>query len=93
MSITAIREGETLRIIRKSDAIPEGRELEFFSADEIDRLVAERVWRSLPAESRDDMLFQTQSRSYSEWMQEEEWETPSVKESLADSLPLAEFKP
>ena len=82
-----------LRILKTSAAIPEGLELEFFSADEIDRLVAERCWRSLPAESREDMLFQTQSRSYSEWMQEEEWDSPSVKEPPADSLPLVDFKP
>jgi hypothetical protein len=44
-------------------------------------------------QGRDDMIFQTQPKSYQAWMKEDEWDL--VLESLHSKsiLPLAEFKP
>jgi hypothetical protein len=40
----------------------------------------------------EDMMFQTQSKSYQEWMKEDEWDQAVEALSVAATLPLAEFK-
>jgi len=44
-------------------------------------------------ESREDMMFQTQSRSYQEWMKEDEWDQALEALGPNSTLPLAKFNP
>lgn len=92
MTIMAISEGDTLRVIGSTEPLAHGAEMILYTADEIERLVAERQWGSLPPSSREDMMFQTQSASYRDWMDEDDWDR--IREQAAQTLlPLAEFKP
>lgn len=52
---------------------------------EVDKIFQD--WLSMPASSREAMMFQTQSATYGQWMQEEEWDTERAL------LPLSDFKP
>jgi len=90
MSITAICEGNTLRIIESSEPLQDGVRLSLYTKEEVDRLVAEKIWAAIPPESRESMLLQTQSATYEQWMAEEEWDTASVLEETHD-LDLADF--
>jgi hypothetical protein len=57
-----------------------------------EKLAAQRIWQSIPKERREDMMFQTQSKSYQEWMKEDEWDVAIEPLPSNASLPLAEFK-
>ena len=92
MSIKVFTEGNTLRIIDCTGEMPQGREIELFTSKEIEKLAAQRIWQSIPKESREDMMFQTQSKSYQEWMKEDEWDQAVEALPAAATLPLAEFK-
>jgi hypothetical protein len=46
----------------------------------------------IPKESREDMMFQTQSKSYQEWMKEDAWDQAVEALPAAATLPLDEFK-
>jgi hypothetical protein len=75
MSIKVFAEGNTLRVIDCNGEMPQGREVELFTMDEIEKLAAQRIWQSIPEESREDLMFQTQSKSYQDWMEEVAWDT------------------
>ncbi|MGC1479696.1 MAG: hypothetical protein WA771_04275 [Chthoniobacterales bacterium] len=92
MSITVIAEGETLRVLESSAPIPPGESLELYTMDEVERMIVDRTWNSIPPQSRDDLMFQTQSVSYRDWMDEDAWDTPSLQEATP-ALPLADFQP
>lgn len=92
MSIKVFTEGNTLRVLDSSDDIPQGREMELFTGEEIEKLVAQKIWQSIPKESREDMMFQTQSRSYQDWMAQDEWDSAWENLSSSSSLQLSDFK-
>lgn len=92
MSITVINEGDTIRVLSKSQSLPEGQRMEFFTVDELERMIEARTWAAVPLQSREDMMFQTQSVSYKDWMDESEWDEAKVQETSA-LLPLTEFRP
>lgn len=92
MSIKVFSEGNTLRVLDCSDDIPQGREIELFTGEEIEKLAAQKIWQTIPKESREDMMFQTQSRSYQDWMAEDEWDSAREKLSASSSLQLSDFK-
>jgi hypothetical protein len=92
MSIKFFAEGDTLRVIDCSGEMPQGREIELFTSEEIEKLAAQRIWQSIPLKSREDMMFQTQSKSYQEWMNEDEWDQAAKALPVTATLPLAEFK-
>jgi len=92
MSIKVFAEGNTLRVLDCSDDIPQGREIELFTGEEIEKLAAQKIWRSIPKESREDMMFQTQSRSYQDWMAQDEWDSARENLSCSSSLQLSDFK-
>lgn len=92
MSIKVFAEGNTLRIIDCTGEMPQGREIELFTSEEIEKLAAQRIWQSIPKESREDMMFQTQSKSYQEWMKEDEWDQVVEAIPVDSTLPLDEFK-
>lgn len=93
MSITIVSEGGVLRVVSCDSAIPEGVEMELLTPDEIERRVEERMWLAISPETRSDMLLQSGSKSYEDWMNEDVWDRSAVQESSAASLPLHEFKP
>lgn len=72
--------------------MPQGREIELFTKEEIEKLAAQRIWQTIPKESREDMMFQTQAKSYQEWMKEDEWDQAMEALPVAATFPLAEFK-
>jgi len=92
MSIKVFAEGNTLRVIDCSGELPQGREIELFTSEEIEKMAAQRIWQSIPKESREDMMFQTQSKSYQEWMKEDEWDFVVKALPVTTTLPLGEFK-
>jgi hypothetical protein len=92
MRIKVFTEKNTLRVINCSGEMPLGREIELFTSEEIEKLAAQRIWQSIPKESREDMMFQTQPKSYQEWMTEDEWDQTVEALPVAATLPLAEFK-
>ena len=92
MSIKVFAEGNTLRIIDCTGEMPQGREIELFTSEEIEKLAAQRIWHSIPKETRENMMFQTQSKSYQEWMKEDEWDQSVEALPVDATLPLAEFK-
>ena len=92
MSIKVFAEGNTLRVIDCTGEMPQGREIELFTSEEIEKLAAQRIWQSIPKESREDMMFQTQSKSYQEWMKEDEWDQAVEALPVDATLTLAEFK-
>ena len=92
MSIKVFAEGNTLRVIDCSGEMPQGREIELFTSEEIEKLAAQRIWHSIPKETREDMMFQTQSKSYQDWMKEDSWDIAIEALPVAATLPLASFK-
>jgi hypothetical protein len=92
MSVKVFAEGNTLRVIDCSGDMPQGREIELFTSEEIEKLAAQRIWQSIPKKSREDMMFQTQSKSPQAWMKEDEWDVAIESLPSNASLPLAEFK-
>ena len=92
MSIKVFAEGNTLRVIDCNGEMPQGREVELFTMDEIEKLAAQRIWQSIPEESREDLMFQTQSKSYQGWMEEVAWDTALENLPIGSTLPLSEFK-
>ena len=92
MSIKVFVEGNTLRIIDCTGEMTQGFEIELFTSEEIEKLAAQRIWQSIPKESREDMMFQTQSKSYQEWMKEDEWDQVVEAIPVDSTLPLDEFK-
>ena len=93
MSIKVFAEGNTLRVIDCTGEMPQGREIELFTSEEIENLAAQRIWQCISKESRKDMMFQTQSKSYQEWMKEDEWDLAVEALPVATTLPLVIFKP
>jgi len=92
MSIKVFAEGHTLRVIDCSGEMPQEREIELFTSEEIEKMAAQRIWQSIPKKSREDMMFQTQSKSHQAWMKEDEWDVAIESLPSNASLPLAEFK-
>lgn len=92
MSIKVFAEGNTLRVLDCSYDILQWHEIELFTGEEIEKLAAQKIWRSIPKESREDMMFQTQSRKYQDWMTEDEWDMILEVSSLDATMPLAEFR-
>jgi hypothetical protein len=89
MSITIIKEGNQLRLIESEGPIPENKPVRLYTEDELAGLHA---WRTLPAESKETLLAQTQSAAYREWLEEDDWEQPCVEEGLSEDLSLDQFK-
>jgi hypothetical protein len=92
MSIKVFAEGNTLRVIDCSGDMPQGREVELFTLDEIEKMAAQRIWQSIPGESREDLMFQTQSKAYQGWMEENAWDNAIENPPPGSTLPLSEFK-
>jgi len=92
MSIEVIKEGNLLRVVESSEPIAEGEHLVLFTADEIQQAAARLAWSRLAEESRDDMLHQTQSASYREWLEDSSWDDAISREDPATWLSMEEFK-
>lgn len=93
MSITIIKQDGQIRVLEVDGNIPSDRPLRFFAEEELPDLAARHAWMRLPAETRETMLLQTQSHSYKEWMEENEWDSSSVCEDSGSGLTLADFNP
>lgn len=63
--------------------LPENEEFRVFTEDEVLQFEGWKQWMSLSEEQREDMLRQTQSAAYQEWMQEEDWDECRVGENPA----------
>ncbi len=84
---------KTRKLQRESSArIPPGEPVELDTIAEAKRVVAEQNWRSVPQQSREDLMFQTQSVSYRDWMTEDLWDTPSRQEATTE-LSISDFEP
>jgi len=92
MSISVIKEGNILRVLETSEPIPEGQQIVLFTGSEIQQAAARLAWNLMPEESRDDMLHQTQSASYQEWMEDTSWDDAISADDSSEWLPLEDFK-
>ena len=92
MSITVIKEGNVLRVVESSEPIAEGKRLVLFTAEEIEQAAARLAWSRLPEESREDMMHQTQSVSYREWLEDSSWDEAICSEDPANWLSIEDFK-
>ncbi|GAB4249685.1 MAG: hypothetical protein OHK005_16530 [Candidatus Methylacidiphilales bacterium] len=93
MSITVIREGETIRILAVDGDLPEGQPIQFFSREEVELQTAATAWGRMAEESRKGMVLQAQAKYYQDWMDESEWEEWDCVRNSVGSLPLTDFKP
>lgn len=93
MSITVVREGETIRILAVDGDLPSGQPIQFFSREEIELQAGAVAWAGLAEESREGMVLQAQAKSYQDWMDESEWDEWTCVRKNAGSLPLTDFTP
>lgn len=92
MSIEVIKEGNVLRVVESSEPIAEGEHLVLFTGEEVQQAAARLAWSRLPEESRDDMLHQSQSVSYREWLEDSSWDDAICREDPANWLSIEDFK-
>jgi len=63
--------------------LPGNKEFRVFTEEEVLQFEGWKQWMSLSEEQRDDMMLQTQSAAYKEWMDDGGWDDSGVEESLA----------
>lgn len=90
MSLKLIKESNTLKILEGE--IPEGKEVIVFTEDEVLQFEGWRQWMALSEEQRDDMMLQTQSSGYQQWMDEDDWAECRVEEVPSQHPSLKNFK-
>jgi hypothetical protein len=73
MSLVLRKNGNALMVVEGK--IPESDEFLVFTEEEVRQFQGWQKWISLSTEQSDDMLFQTQSASYQDWMEEDDWDT------------------
>ena len=93
MSITVLKEGETIRILKVEGELPSGQPVRLFTREEIESELTSAMWSRLPEETRETLAIQTQSASYAEWMDEDEWEESCRLREAQNHLPLSDFIP
>lgn len=64
--------------------LPDADEFRVFTEDEVLQFEGWKQWMSLNEEQREDMMQQTQSAAYKEWMEEEDWAECQLEEVPAD---------
>lgn len=64
-----------------------------FHDDEVQQATARTAWLRLPEESKEDIMHQTQSKSYQEWMKDTSWDEAMMREDPACWLPIEKFQP
>jgi hypothetical protein len=92
VSVTVITEGETIRVPSGGQSLPEGRPVILFTCDELKRMIETQIWAQVPPQTREDMMFQTQSASYQEWISEDHCDSATA-EATSAMLPLVTFRP
>ena len=78
MSLRLIKHADHLELLEGD--LPLEKEIRLFTEDEVLQFEGWKQWISLTEEQRDDMMLQTQSAEYSEWMEEEDWVECKVEE-------------
>lgn len=79
MSLTLIKHGNQLEILEGD--LPMELAVKVFTEEEVKQMEGWAKWMALTDEQRHDMLMQTQSAEYREWMEEDDWEECSVMEN------------
>lgn len=78
MSLTIMKKGNSLQLL--NGYLPEGTPVKVFTEAEMLQFEGWKQWMALTEEQREDMMLQTQSASYKEWMEEENWPECQVNE-------------
>lgn len=79
MSLTVIKEGDGLKIL--DGDLPTSEPVKVYTEDEVKQMEAWAAWMSISEAQRQEMMLQTQSTEYAEWMDEEEWDESKVMEA------------
>lgn len=79
MSLKLRKEADHLEILEGN--LPDGQEFRVFTEDEVLQFEGWKQWMTLSEEQRDDMMMQTQSAGYQEWMEEDDWDECRVEEN------------
>lgn len=81
MSLKLLKHQDHLELLEGD--LPTGKEIIVFTEDEVLQFEGWKQWMSLSDEQREDMMLQTQSAAYKEWMDDDDWEECSVGEDPA----------
>jgi len=79
MSLKLKKQDNYLKILEGN--LPETDEFRVYTEDEVLQFEGWKQWVSLSEEQREDMMLQTQSAAYQEWMAEDDWDECRVEES------------
>lgn len=82
MSLKLLKHTDHLQLLEGD--LPTGKEIIVYTEEEVLRFEGWKQWMSLSEEQREDMMQQTQSAAYQDWMQEEDWEECRIEEKPAD---------
>ena len=66
MSIRVIRYGDTVEVLKCTSILPEGREVELFTAEEVRRMHGKSTWPTSPTPAP--------TKSFADWIDEAEWD-------------------
>lgn len=78
MSLKLRKQDKHLEIL--DGVVPDSEEFRVFTEDDVLQFEGWKQWMSLSEEQREDMMQQTQSAAYKEWMQEDDWDKSKVEE-------------
>lgn len=81
MSLKLLKHPDHLELLEGD--LPTGKEVIVFTEEEVLQFEGWKQWMSLSEEQREDMMLQTQSAAYQEWMQEDDWAECRVGETPA----------
>lgn len=70
------------RLETLDDDLPHVDDSRVFTEDEVLHFGGWKQWTLLSEEQRDNMMAQTQSAAYQEWMQEDDWDDSAIEEDL-----------
>jgi hypothetical protein len=79
MSLKLKKQDKHLEIL--DGVVPDSEEFRVFTEEEVLQFEGWKQWMSLSEEHREDMMQQTQSAAYQEWMEEKDWDKGKVEES------------
>jgi len=81
MSLKLRKQDDRLEVLEGE--LPEGEEIRLYTEDEVLQFEGWRQWVSLTQEQREDMMFQSTSAGYQEWMEEDDWDECKLGEDPA----------
>jgi hypothetical protein len=92
MTVTLKQSEAGIEVVHLEGQLPIGEVAVFYTKDELEDILAKQIWHALPGETRQGLAFQTQSKSYQDWMTEDEWDEVSRVGESASELEISDFK-